>query len=89
MKGVRKCCIHNVIRFQRKRVSVLFSALINLLSNLYYVSIIYKNYISMYLLFFHNIQCLFFVWGSGGLAPRIFNFGTRWKGIVGFTIRPL
>jgi hypothetical protein len=28
-------------------------------------------------------------WGSGGIAPRISNFGTRWRSVVTFTLRPL
>jgi hypothetical protein len=28
------------------------------------------------------------VLGSGGIAPRIFNLGTRWRWVVSFTIRP-
>jgi len=28
-------------------------------------------------------------WRSGGTAPRILDFGTRWKRVVGFTLRPL
>jgi hypothetical protein len=27
--------------------------------------------------------------GSGGVAPRILNFGTRWRWVVSFTYRPL
>jgi len=26
---------------------------------------------------------------NGGIAPRIFNLGTRWRGVVTFTLRPL
>jgi hypothetical protein len=29
------------------------------------------------------------VLGSGGIAPRILNLGTRWRWVVGFTPRPL
>jgi hypothetical protein len=28
-------------------------------------------------------------WGSGGIAPRILNQGTRWRWVVSFTPRPL
>jgi hypothetical protein len=28
-------------------------------------------------------------WGSGGIAPRILNLGTRWRWVVSFTPRPL
>jgi hypothetical protein len=28
-------------------------------------------------------------WGSGGIVPRILNFGTKWTGGVSFTPRPL
>jgi hypothetical protein len=28
-------------------------------------------------------------WGSGGIAPRILDLGTRWKWVVSFTPRPL
>jgi hypothetical protein len=28
-------------------------------------------------------------WGSGGLAPRILDLGTRWRLVVSFTRRPL
>jgi hypothetical protein len=28
-------------------------------------------------------------WGSGGIAPRIFDLGTRWRWVVSFTPRPL
>jgi hypothetical protein len=28
-------------------------------------------------------------WGSGGIAPRILDFGTRWRWVVSFTSRPL
>jgi hypothetical protein len=28
-------------------------------------------------------------WGSGGIAPRILDLGTRWRWMVGFTLRPL
>jgi hypothetical protein len=28
-------------------------------------------------------------WGSGGRAPRILDFGTRWRRVVSFTPRPL
>jgi hypothetical protein len=28
-------------------------------------------------------------WGSGGIAPRTFDFGTRWRWVVSFTPRPL
>jgi hypothetical protein len=28
-------------------------------------------------------------WGSGGVAPRILNLGTRWRWVVSFTPRPL
>jgi hypothetical protein len=28
-------------------------------------------------------------WGSGGIAPRIVDFGTRWRWVVSFTHRPL
>jgi len=26
--------------------------------------------------------------GSGGIAPRVLNFGTRWRWVVSFTLRP-
>jgi hypothetical protein len=29
------------------------------------------------------------VWGNGGTAPRIVNFGTRWRGMISFTLLPL
>jgi hypothetical protein len=28
-------------------------------------------------------------WGSGGIAPRILDFGTRWRWVVSFTPLPL
>jgi hypothetical protein len=28
-------------------------------------------------------------WGSGGIAPRILDFGTRWRWVASFTPRPL
>jgi hypothetical protein len=28
-------------------------------------------------------------WGSGGIAPRIHDLGTRWRWVVSFTPRPL
>jgi hypothetical protein len=28
-------------------------------------------------------------WGSGGIAPRFFDLGTRWRLVVSFTPRPL
>jgi hypothetical protein len=28
-------------------------------------------------------------WGSGGIDPRILDLGTRWRWVVGFTLRPL
>jgi hypothetical protein len=28
-------------------------------------------------------------WGSGGIAPRIFDLSTRWRWVVSFTTRPL
>jgi hypothetical protein len=28
-------------------------------------------------------------WGSGGIAPRIFDLGTRWRWVVSFTPWPL
>jgi hypothetical protein len=28
-------------------------------------------------------------WGSGGISPRIFDLGTRWRWLVSFTPRPL
>jgi len=28
-------------------------------------------------------------WGSGVIAPRIRNFGTRWRWVVSFTSQPL
>jgi hypothetical protein len=28
-------------------------------------------------------------WGSGGIAPRILDVGTRWRCVVSFTPRPL
>jgi len=28
-------------------------------------------------------------WGSGGMAPRILNTGTRWRRVVSFTPQPL
>jgi len=28
-------------------------------------------------------------WGIGGVAPRIWNLGGRWKWVVIFTLRPL
>jgi hypothetical protein len=28
-------------------------------------------------------------WGSGGVASRILDFGTRWRWVVSFTPRPL
>jgi hypothetical protein len=28
-------------------------------------------------------------WGSGGIAPRILNLGTRWRWVVSFTPKPL
>jgi hypothetical protein len=28
-------------------------------------------------------------WGSGGIAPRILDLGTRWRWMVSFTPRPL
>jgi hypothetical protein len=28
-------------------------------------------------------------WGSGGIAPRILDLGTRWRWVVNFTLRPL
>jgi hypothetical protein len=28
-------------------------------------------------------------WGSGGMAPRILDLGTRWRWVVSFTSRPL
>jgi hypothetical protein len=28
-------------------------------------------------------------WGNGGIAPRILDFGTRWRWVVSFTPRPL
>jgi hypothetical protein len=28
-------------------------------------------------------------WGSGGIAPRILDLGTRWRWVVSFTPRPL
>jgi hypothetical protein len=28
-------------------------------------------------------------WGSGDIAPRIFDLGTRWRRVVSFTPRPL
>jgi len=28
-------------------------------------------------------------WGSGGIDSHILNFGTRWKWVVSFTLRPL
>jgi hypothetical protein len=28
-------------------------------------------------------------WGSGGIAPRILDLGTRWRCVVSFTLRPL
>jgi hypothetical protein len=28
-------------------------------------------------------------WGSGGIAPRILDLGTRWRGVVSFTLQPL
>jgi hypothetical protein len=28
-------------------------------------------------------------WGSGGIAPRIFVLGARWRKVVSFTARPL
>jgi hypothetical protein len=28
-------------------------------------------------------------WGSGGIAPRILDLGTRWRWVVSFTARPL
>jgi hypothetical protein len=28
-------------------------------------------------------------WGSGGIAPRIFDLGTLWRWVVSFTTRPL
>jgi hypothetical protein len=28
-------------------------------------------------------------WGSGGIAPRILDLGTRWMWVVSFTLRPL
>jgi len=27
--------------------------------------------------------------GSGGIAPRTFNLGTRWRWVVSLTLRPL
>jgi len=30
-----------------------------------------------------------YVWGSGGIAPCIFNPGTAWRWVVKFTARPL
>jgi len=29
------------------------------------------------------------VLGSGGVAPRILNLGTEWRGVVSFTVRSL
>jgi hypothetical protein len=28
-------------------------------------------------------------WENGGIAPRILDFGTRWRWVVSFTSRPL
>jgi hypothetical protein len=28
-------------------------------------------------------------WGSGGIAPRILDFGTRWRWVISVTSRPL
>jgi hypothetical protein len=28
-------------------------------------------------------------WGSGGIAPSIFDLGTRWRCVVNFTPQPL
>jgi hypothetical protein len=28
-------------------------------------------------------------WGSGGIAPRILDLGTRWRSVISFTPRPL
>jgi hypothetical protein len=28
-------------------------------------------------------------WGSGGIASRILELGTKWRWVVSFTIRPL
>jgi hypothetical protein len=28
-------------------------------------------------------------WGSGSIAPRILDLGTRWRGVVSFAPRPL
>jgi hypothetical protein len=28
-------------------------------------------------------------WGSGGIAPRVLNYGTRWRWVVSFTPRPI
>ena len=38
-----------------------------------------------------NCTCTYHTgtWMSGGVAPRILNFGTRWSWVVSFTFRPL
>jgi len=28
-------------------------------------------------------------WGSGAIAPRLLDFGTRWRSVISFTPRPL
>jgi len=36
-----------------------------------------------------NHHAMKMYWGSGGVAPRILNLGTRWRQKVSFTLQPL
>jgi hypothetical protein len=48
--------------------------------------IIAKAKLSLCLTKYHTMKTY---WGSGGIAPRILNFSTRWRRVVSFTPRPL
>jgi len=45
-----------------------------------------KGKVSLCLTKYHNMKTC---WGSGGIAPVIFNLGSRWRWVVTFTLRPL
>jgi hypothetical protein len=36
-----------------------------------------------------NHHAMKMYWGSGGIVPRIFNIGTRWRWVASFTHQPL
>jgi hypothetical protein len=45
-----------------------------------------KVKLSLYLTKHHAIRAY---WGSEGIAPRILDLGTRWRGVISFPLRPL